>query len=130
MEQIICSQGLPEGEIHECPILYSIRLIGQKWKIPILWNLLEYGTLHYNELKRHIPAITNTALTRCLRELEAHGLVNRYEHGTIPPSVEYSLTERGRALLPTLKELQRWGEAQLSLSRAQKAPILAPAGAE
>jgi len=69
--------------------------------------------LHYNELERQIPGITNTSLTRCLRELEGFGLVNRKEHGTVPPSVEYSLTDRGKSLLPTLGELYRWGEEQM-----------------
>ncbi len=96
-----------------CPIVYAINIIGQKWKIPILWNIAEYDTLHYNELKRLVSPITNTALTRCLRELEEYGLVNRLNHNTIPPSVEYSLTEQGRALQPALNELHRWGESQL-----------------
>jgi DNA-binding HxlR family transcriptional regulator len=109
MNKAICSDGLPQIRDDECPIFYAIRLIGQKWKIPILWKLTVNNTMHYNELKRQVAGITNTALTRCLRELEAFGLVNRLEHGTIPPSVEYSLTERGKALLPTLNELNRWG---------------------
>ncbi len=96
-----------------CPIVYAINIIGQKWKIPILWHIGEYNMLHYNELKRLITPITNTALTRCLRELEEFGLVNRHNHNTIPPSVEYSLTEHGRSLIPTLNELYRWGEKQI-----------------
>lgn len=115
MEKVICSEGLVKNSHNECPIIYAIRLIGQKWKIPILWNLMEYEILHYNELKRQIPGITNTMLTRCLRELEEFGLVNRLEHSTIPPSVEYSLTDRGKALLPTLNELYRWGEEQMGI---------------
>mgnify|MGYP001346265127 CR=1 FL=1 len=98
-----------------CPIVYAINIIGQKWKIPILWNIAEHGMLHYNELKRLITPITNTALTRCLRELEEYGLVNRHNHNTIPPSVEYSLTAQGKALQPTLTELYRWGEAQMEI---------------
>lgn len=96
-----------------CPIVYAINIIGKKWKIPILWNIAEYDALHYNELKRLVSPITNTALTRCLRELEESGLVDRFDHNTIPPSVEYSLTDQGKALLPTLNELYLWGEAQL-----------------
>jgi DNA-binding HxlR family transcriptional regulator len=96
-----------------CPIVHAINLIGQKWKIPILWHIAEHGTLHYNELKRIVAPITNTVLTRCLRELEESGLVNRFNHNTIPPSVEYSLTERGKSLQPALNELSRWGEEQI-----------------
>ncbi len=96
-----------------CPIVHAINIIGQKWKIPILWNIAEHGVLHYNELKRLVAPITNTVLTRCLRELEDAGLVNRLNHNTIPPSVEYSLTERGKSLQPALNELSRWGEGQI-----------------
>ena len=103
-----------------CPIVYAINLIGQKWKIPILWNIGEREMLHYNQLKRLLLPITNTVLTRCLRELEENGLVNRHNHNTIPPSVEYSLTEQGKSLIPTLTALYRWGEAQLELSSSSK----------
>lgn len=95
-----------------CPIVFAMNLIGQKWKIPILWNLAEYSSLHYNELKRLIAPITNTMLTRCLRELEECRLVLRVNHNTIPPSVEYRLTERGVSLMPALQELYRWGREQ------------------
>ena len=98
------------GEI--CPIVYAMNIIGQKWKIPILWNIAEYESLHYNELKRLITPVTNTMLTRCLRELEEAGMVHRLNHNTIPPSVEYCLTELGKSLMPALRELYRWGKAQ------------------
>ena len=98
-----------------CPIVYAIGIIGQKWKIPVLWHLGEHETLHYNALKRLVTPITNTVLTRCLRELEEAGLVARHNHGTIPPSVEYSLTAQGKTLLPTLQGLYQWGQAQLEL---------------
>jgi len=116
MEKTICSEVLNKEKGSECPIIYAIKLIGQKWKLPILWELMNYDLLHYNELKRHIPGITNTALIRCLRELEEFGLVNRFEYNTIPPSVEYSLTDRGKALLPTLIELYRRSEEQMKLN--------------
>ncbi len=116
MENITCSEGSAKEKGGECPILYALKLIGQKWRLPILWELVNHDVLHYNELKRHIPGITNTALTRCLRELEGFGLVNRLEYSTIPPSVEYSLADRGKALLPTLIELYRWSEEQMKLN--------------
>ncbi len=114
MKKIICSEESTKSG--ECPIIYAIKLIGQKWRLPILWELMKYDILHYNELKRHIPGVTNTALTRCLRELEEFGLINRHDYGTIPPSVEYSLTDRGKALLPTLIELYRWSEEQMKFN--------------
>jgi len=103
-----------------CPVLYALNLIGQKWKLPILWYLHEKENTRYNELKRRIPGITNMMLTKSLRELEADGLVKRTEYQTIPPKVEYSLTNDGQNLLPTLNELYKWGESQMSLTRSTK----------
>lgn len=103
---------------HTCPIVYALSIIGQKWKIPILWHLADEGTLRYNELKRGVYGITNIMLTQCLRELEEHGLVAREEFGTIPPKVEYSLTERGKTLMPVLYELHNWGQGQIELDRS------------
>ena len=95
-----------------CPIVYAMDIIGRKWSIPSLWNVAEHKTLHYNELRRLIAPITNTVLTRCLRELENSGMVCRLNHNTIPPSVEYSLTDKGKSLMPALMELYHWGKAQ------------------
>ncbi|MBQ3301421.1 MAG: helix-turn-helix transcriptional regulator [Eggerthellaceae bacterium] len=91
--------------------------MGQKWKLPILWYLHEAEATRYNELKRRMPGITNTMLTKSLRELEEAGLVNRRSYGTVPPRVDYSLTESGEALLPTLNELYRWGESHMRASK-------------
>ena len=96
-----------------CPILHALDIVGQKWKLPILWYLHEQPATRYNELKRRIPGITNTMLTKSLRELEKAGLVNCVQHDTVPPRVEYSLTQEGLALLPTLNELYRWGELHM-----------------
>lgn len=98
----------------KCPILHALEIIGQKWKLPILWYLHEKENTRYNELKRRIPGITNMMLTKSLRELEEDGLVNRVQYDTIPPKVEYSLTEEGLALLPTLNELYKWGELHMN----------------
>lgn len=103
-----------------CPVLYALDLIGQKWKLPILWYLHEKENTRYDELKRRIPGITNIMLTKSLRELEADGLVKRTEYQTIPPKVEYSLTNHGQNLLPTLNELYKWGETQMSLTQSIK----------
>ena len=103
---------------HICPVVYALSIIGAKWKIPILWHLADEGTLRYNEIKRGVHGITNIMLTQCLRELEGHGLVERREFGTIPPKVEYSLTERGKTLMPLLYELHSWGQGQIEVDRA------------
>ena len=100
-----------------CPIVYALSFIGQKWKIPILWHLADVERLRYNELKRGVKGITNIMLTKSLQELEAHHLVYRKQYNTVPPKVEYSLTERGRTLIPVLKELDAWGRKQIELDR-------------
>jgi len=102
-----------------CPILYALDIVGQKWKLPILWHLFDQEATRYNELKRSVPGITNIMLTKSLRELEESGLVSRKQYDTVPPQVEYSLTERGRALMPALNELYHWGEEQMSLNSSK-----------
>jgi len=101
----------------KCPIIYALDIIGQKWKIPIMWHLAEQESIRYNELKRSVPGITNIMLTKSLQELEAHQLVNRVQYNAIPPKVEYSLTERGKSLLPVLNNLHVWGEEQILLDQ-------------
>ena len=88
----------------ECPILYAMRIIGQKWKLPILWYIAdsENQTMRYKELERRVVGITATMLTKCLRELEADRLIRRTQYNTIPPTVEYTLIERGKLLIPAL----------------------------
>ena len=94
----------------KCPIVYAMDLIGSKWKIPILWNLTQEDELHSNEMRRRIHGVTNTMLTRSLKELEADGLVIRESAGTVPPSVTYRLTDLGKQLIPSLDGLYKWGE--------------------
>lgn len=103
-------------ELHEyeiCPVIYTLSLIGQKWKIPILWNLAEDGNLRYGELKRKIFGITNIMLTKNLRELEKDNLIERKDFSEKILHVEYSLTERGKSLIPILKSIDAWGREQI-----------------
>ena len=102
-----------------CPVLYAMSILGQRWKLPILWHLADEGTLRYNELKRGIPLITNIMLTQALRELERSHLVDRLNYDTIPPHVEYSLSERGKTLIPILKDIHTWGKDQMEIVAAQ-----------
>ncbi len=112
-------KALPkEKNIYEtdCPILYAMEIIGQKWKLPILWYIsdAENQTLRYKELERKVVGITATMLTKCLKELEKDKLVKRKQYNTIPPTVEYSLTERGKTLIPALESVYSWGESQMA----------------
>ncbi|EPY2272907.1 winged helix-turn-helix transcriptional regulator [Clostridium sporogenes] len=93
-----------------CPVAHALKIIGGKWKLPILWVLSQNGTLRYNELKRSIVGITNMMLASSLKELEESGLVNRVQYNEIPPHVDYSLAEAGKNLLPVLDELAKWGQ--------------------
>lgn len=104
----------------KCPIIYVLDIIGQKWKIPILWHLSSHEAIRYNELKRSIYGITNTMLAKSLQELEENNLVNRIQYNTIPPRVEYSLTERGKSLLPVLQAIDTWGKEQILLDIKNK----------
>ena len=118
---------LRDGELAPeeiCPIVYALSIIGQKWKIPILWHLGEDGTLRYNQLKRGVRGITNIMLTQSLQELEAHGLVSRAQLSDIPPHVEYSMTERGKTLIPLLEAMDAWGKEQMELDTGKTAPLL------
>lgn len=116
-----CNGKFSSDNVYEtkCPLIYALEIIGQKWKLPILWYLFANEFTRYNELKRKVKGISNMMLTKSLKELEEEGLVVRIQYETIPPKVEYALTDRGKALLPTLNELSRWGEEQLKLHKSK-----------
>ena len=117
---IVYDAKLPNENIYEtqCSIIYALDIIGQKWKLPIMWYLFENDTIRYNELKRKINGITSMMLTKSLKELEEYKLITRTQYNSIPPKVEYSLTKRGKSLLPTLNELYKWGEEQIKLDKS------------
>ncbi|MBQ9360692.1 MAG: helix-turn-helix transcriptional regulator [Lachnospiraceae bacterium] len=107
---------LPKNEnIYEtdCPILFAMEIIGQKWKLPILWYIADKEVIRYNELQRKVVGITATMLTKDLRELERDGLIKRKQYSTIPPTVEYSLTDKGKTLIPALDTLYQWADEQM-----------------
>ena len=91
-----------------CPVETTLTLISDKWKVLILRDLLP-GTKRFGELKKVLKPITNTALTNALKELEADELVQRIQYNEMPLRVEYSLTEKGRDLLPVFYAISQWG---------------------
>jgi len=99
-------------EYIDCPIEASLDLIGGKWKGSILFRVSEQ-TRRFNELRRLFPKISQRMLTNQLREMEADGLLHREVYAQVPPKVEYSLTERGRTLLPALEALFAWGSEHM-----------------
>lgn len=89
---------------------YTMSLIQGKYKMLILYTLMEFRVVRFNEMQRYIGCITYKTLSCTLKQLEADGLVHREAYPQIPPRVEYSLTERGRSLIPILDQLCEWGD--------------------
>lgn len=97
-----------------CPMRRTLELLSGKWRTHIIYELCKHPSLRFGELKKAYPYITNTMLTNTLRDLEKIGIVHREQFNEIPPHVEYSLTEKGRELLPVFYEIAKWGEKNLN----------------
>ncbi len=97
-----------------CPMHRTLELLSGKWRTHIIYELCKKPSYRFDELKKAVPPITNTMLTNTLRDLEKYRIVHREQFNEIPPHVEYSLTEKGRALLPVFTELAHWGETYLA----------------
>ena len=93
-----------------CPVETTLTLIGDKWKVLILRDLLP-GTKRFGELKKSIGSVSQKVLTAQLRDMEEKGLVSRKVYAEVPPRVEYSLTETGCSLKPVLDAMADWGSA-------------------
>ena len=91
-----------------CPVEVTLRLMGDKWKILILRDLMN-GTRRFGELKRSLCDITQKVLTSNLRTMEESGLLTRKVYAEVPPKVEYTLTETGLSLKPVLDAMAAWG---------------------
>lgn len=89
---------------------YTLSLINGKYKMTILYTLMEFGIVRFNEMKKYIGDISYKTLSSNLKELETDQLVYRKEYPQIPPKVEYSLMERGKSLIPILDGMCEWGE--------------------
>jgi DNA-binding HxlR family transcriptional regulator len=98
---------VPRAELDACPVSDVFRRLGDRWSMLVI-ILLGRRTHRYNELHRAIEGISQRMLTRTLRTLEADGLVSRTVHPTVPPGVEYGLTELGRSLLVPVSALADW----------------------
>ena len=96
-------------ELPACPVETTLTLIGDKWKVLILRDLM-LGTKRFGELKKSIGTVSQKVLTAQLRDMEANGLVHREVYAEVPPRVEYSLTELGQSLKPILDAMWNWGE--------------------
>ena len=95
-----------------CPLGEALALVGGKWKMRIICSLFVDGTQRYNDLARKTRGITNAMLSSSLKDLENGGLVTRRQYETIPPRVEYTLTDKGRELWPILHQLAHWARGE------------------
>lgn len=96
--------------LEETGFSYTLSLISGKYKMVILYTLIQFGVVRFNEMQKFIGGISYKTLSLTLKELEKDDLVHREEYPQIPPKVEYSLTERGKSLIPILDEMCAWGE--------------------
>lgn len=111
---------LTKDELPDCPVVTTVRLIGNKWKLLIIRNLVYDGTQRFTDFIRTIPGISKKVLTDNLRALEADGLVRRKAFAEMPPRVEYSLSPLGKTLLPIIDALKAWGtDYQKSAARTK-----------
>ena len=96
-------------ELPDCPVATTVQLIGNKWKLLILRNLLS-RPWRFNELRRSLDGISQKVLTESLRSMENDGIIIRTVYAEVPPRVEYSLSELGETLRPILDAMQAWGQ--------------------
>ena len=92
----------------KCPIRNVIDKFGDKWSLLVLYNLNEKGTLRFNDLHREMAECSQKMLSQTLKRLESIGMVHREVYPEVPPRVEYSLTERGKSLMPHVSALIAW----------------------
>ena len=100
---------LTKEELPYCPVAVTVRVIGNKWKLLLIRNLLS-APQRFTELKKGVTGISQKVLTENLRSLERDGIVRREVFAEIPPKVVYSLTARGKSLMKVLVQLCTWGE--------------------
>lgn len=101
---------LTKAELPECPVATTVQLIGSKWKLLILRNLLQ-RPWRFNELKRSLEGISQKVLTDSLRSMEDDGIIIRTVYPEVPARVEYSLSEPGDSMRPIISVLEKWGTA-------------------
>lgn len=101
---------LKKEELPACPVATTVQLIGSKWKILIIRNLLT-RPWRFNELRKNLEGISQKVLTDSLRSMEEDGIITRTAYPEVPPRVEYALSELGESMRPILDAMERWGTA-------------------
>ena len=103
----------------ECPVATTVQLIGNKWKLLIMRNLL-VRPWRFNELQKNLDGISQKVLTDSLRSMETDGIITRTVYAEVPPRVEYALSELGETMRPILDSMQTWGENYKALKSQKK----------
>lgn len=98
--------------LQNCPVQHAQQFIGGKWRIGILWGIKD-GCRRFGELKSDVLGISEKMLIQELRHLQKMGIISRKAYGSIPPKVEYRLTERGMSLIPTIQHIVDWGYSDM-----------------
>lgn len=99
---------LTKEELPACPVATTVQMIGSKWKLLIMRNLLQ-RPWRFNELKKDLEGISQKVLTDSLRSMEADGIITRTVYPEVPPRVEYALSELGESMRPIIKAMEIWG---------------------
>ena len=106
----VISRYIENANFEDTGFSYTLSLIDGKYKMVILYCLMEFGRVRFNELRRYLGRISDKTLSQNLKELEADALISRTVYPQIPPKVEYALTDRGHSLMSVLDQLCTWGE--------------------
>ena len=96
----------------DCPLEDALTVLGGKWRLKIIWIIYNFKVIRFNQLKRELPGITDLVLSKILKMLVENNIVERVQFNEIPPHVEYSLTENGKNLVESLKEIRQWVKEQ------------------
>jgi len=103
-----------------CPVAFTSRVLGGKWKARIVWALIRNGVLRYSELRKACSPISDRILSKELKDLEAWGLIARHDYAVVPPKTDYTLTERGETLRPIMAAMADWGLAHRPVMLARE----------
>ena len=102
-------RSIEQANFEDTGYHYTLSLISGKYKMVILYALMEYQPVRFNEMQRYLQNVSDKTLSQQLKQLEADGLIQRHMYPQVPPKVEYTLTERGSSLMVVLDQLCDWG---------------------
>lgn len=111
---------LTKEELPACPVATTVQLIGNKWKLLIIRNLLQ-RPWRFNELQKSLEGISQKVLTECLRSMEKDGILTRTVYPEVPPKVEYGLSPLGESMRPILNSMEQWGNGYRELRGEEEA---------